>query len=126
MVLMYTDQEQTRTRLESFRYAFSGLWHALNSQKNFQIQIIVGFLVLVVAYILDFDRFEWLILIMTIGLVLAAELLNTVIEVVVDLAVKEQLLPEAKLAKDVAAAAVLLLAGAAVVVGILLFGPHIW
>ena len=67
-----------------------------------------------------------LILIITIAIVLAAELLNTVVEIVVDLAVKERLLPDAKLAKDVSAAAVLLIAIFSVIVGLILFIPHLF
>ena len=81
--------------------------------------------VLLVAWILDFSRFEWLVLIITVALVLAAELLNTVVEVVIDLAVKEKLLPDAKIAKDVSAAAVLLISAFSVIVGLILFVPHL-
>ncbi len=114
-----------QNRVKSFQVASSGLKHAATTQINFQIQIVVGLLVLLAAWYLNFSRIEWLVLIITIGLVLTAELLNTVIEVVVDLAVKEQLLPEAKIAKDVSAAAVLLISTVAFVVGLILFLPHL-
>ena len=111
-------------RLKSFSVAFSGLVHAITSQKNFQIQLVIGLLVLLAAWVLDFTRIEWLILVITIALVLAAELLNTVVEIVIDLAVKERLLPDARIAKDVSAAAVLLISIVSVVVGLILFVPH--
>lgn len=122
---MDNSNKPNRTRVDSFRFAFSGLSHAFSSQKNFQIQLIIGIVVLVSAWALDFSRLEWLILIITIAIVLAAELLNTVVEVVIDLAVKEKLLPDAKIAKDVSAAAVLLIATFSVVVGLILFVPHL-
>lgn len=112
------------SRIKSFKIAGSGLRHALFTQINFQIQLFVAILVLLLAYFIGFNRYEWLILIITIGLVLIAELLNTVIEVVVDLAVQEKLLPEAKIAKDVAAAAVLLMSLISIIVGLILFWPH--
>ncbi|HEX7456718.1 MAG TPA: diacylglycerol kinase family protein [Candidatus Nanoarchaeia archaeon] len=115
-----------KSRIDSFKVAHQGLKHALVSQKNFQIQVVIGILVLLAAWILNFGRTEWLILIITVTLVLTAELLNTVVEIVVDLAVKEKLLPDAKLAKDVSAAAVLLISIFAVVVGLILFIPHLW
>ena len=121
---MDTTKNNNKSRTESFRTAFSGLVHALNTQKNFQLQVLIGLVTALVAWFLDFTRIEWLILIITIALVLVAELLNTVVEVVVDLAVKEKLLPDARLAKDVSAAAVLLLSIFAVFVGLLLFIPH--
>src|SRR3989344_4427641 len=117
---------RNKRSFESFRIAFSGLAHAVSSQKNFQVQLFIGLVVLLVAWILDFCRFEWLVLIITVALVLAAELLNTVVEVVIDLAVKEKLLPDAKIAKDVSAAAVLLISAFSVVVGLILFLPHLF
>ncbi|MDO8260988.1 MAG: diacylglycerol kinase family protein [Candidatus Magasanikbacteria bacterium] len=117
---------QTKNRVQSFKYAGNGLKHAFYTQTNFQIQLTVAFVVLILAVFFKFTRAEWLILIITIGLVLVAELLNTVIEVVVDLAVQEQLLPEAKIAKDVSAAAVLLLSLISVIVGLILFLPHLF
>jgi diacylglycerol kinase len=113
------------SRINSFKVAHQGLRHAVVSQRSFQIQVVVGILVLLAAWIIEFNRIEWLILVITIALVLTAELLNTVVEVVVDLAVRERLLPDAKLAKDVSAAAVLLLSILAVVVGLILFVPHL-
>ena len=100
--------------------------HAFYTQTNFQIQLTCAIVVLSLAFVFRFNRFEWLILIITVGLVLVAELLNTVVEVVVDLAVQEKLLPEAKIAKDVSAAAVLLMSLVSIVVGIILFWPHLF
>ena len=125
-IYMEIQNNSNKTRLASFKVAHEGLWHALTNQRNFQIQVLVGFAVLILAWFLNFTRTEWLILIITVALVLTAELLNTVIEVVVDLAVQEKLLPEAKLAKDVSAAAVLLMSIFALVVGLVLFLPHLF
>src|SRR3990172_1338525 len=118
-------KNSNKKRADSFRIAFSGLSHAIGSQINFHIQIVIGIIVLTAAWWLDFTRIEWLVLILTIALVLAAELLNTVVEVVIDLAVKEKLLPDAKIAKDVSAAAVLLISAFSVIVGMILFLPHL-
>ena len=117
--------EKNTSRIKSFHFAVSGLNHAFYSQKNFQIQVAVGLVVILLAWLFGFSRWEWVVLVILIGLVLTAELLNTVIEVVIDLAVKEQLLPEAKIAKDVAAASVLLMSFVSVVGGLLLFWPHL-
>lgn len=122
---MDTQKNGNGNRLESFRFAFSGLSHAITSQKNFQIQIVIGIIGLVLAWYFELSRWEWLILILTIGLVLASELINTVVEVVVDLAVKEKLIPDAKLAKDVSAAVVLLASLFALIIGLILFIPHL-
>jgi undecaprenol kinase len=122
---MAVGTNSNKTRVESFKFASGGLMHALINQRNFQIQLVVGIVVVIGAWLLHFSRIEWLILLITVTMVLSAELLNTVVEVVVDLAVKEQLLPDAKLAKDVAAAAVLLTSVFAVILGLILFIPHL-
>ena len=122
---MAVGTNSNKTRVESFKFASGGLMHALVNQRNFQIQLVVGIVVVIGAWLLHFSRIEWLILLITVAIVLSAELLNTVVEVVVDLAVKEQLLPDAKLAKDVAAAAVLLTSVFAVILGLILFIPHL-
>jgi diacylglycerol kinase len=122
---MDIEGSHNRTRIESFRIAFTGLFHALSYHKNFQIQVAIGVIVLLGAWLLKFSRLECLVLLIVTALVLTAELINTVVEIVVDLAVKEQLLPEAKLAKDVSAGAVLLMSIFAAVIGLLLFLPHL-
>jgi diacylglycerol kinase len=115
----------TKNRVKSFEFAFSGLLHTFSTQTNFQIQLFIGLIAVLGAIYFGFTRLEWLILIITIALVLTAEIINTVIEVVVDLAVKERLLPDAKIAKDVSAAAVLLMSVFSVIVGLILFLPYV-
>ena len=119
------NENNNKSRFFSFKIACWGLRHAISSQRNFRIQILIGIVVLIAAWFFKFSRIEWLILILTIGLVLASELINTVVEVVVDLAVKEQLIPDAKIAKDVSAAAVLLMSAFAALIGLILFIPHL-
>ena len=118
--------ESDSERINSFKYAFQGLYHALKEGRNFRIQAFVGLVVIFLAWLLNFTRFEWSILLIAISLVLTVELLNTVIELVVDLAVEEKILPKAKIAKDVAAASVLLISIFAAIVGLVLFIPHLW
>ena len=120
------DQEVKSEQINSFKYAFQGLYHALKEGRNFRIQAFVGLIVIFLAWIFHFTRFEWSILLIAISLVLTAELLNTVIELVVDLAVKDKILPKARTAKDVAAASVLLISIFTAIVGLVLFIPHLW
>lgn len=121
-----SQSDSENEHINSFGYAFEGLIHALKEGRNFRIQALVGVLVLLLAWIFNFTRFEWAILLVTISIVLTAELLNTVIELLVDIAVREKILPKAKIAKDVAAASVLLISIFALIVGLVLFVPHIW
>ena len=113
------------TFLTSFKYAFSGMWHVLRTQRNARIHLSLALVVIVLGLWLGLSRIEWAIIVLTIGLVLAAESFNTVAEAAVDQATAEYH-PLAKIAKDVAAGAVLLMAITAVVVGLLILGPPLW
>jgi len=110
--------------LRSFRWAFEGLGHAWRTQRNFRIHCVISSAVVVVGLWLGLPAAQWATIVVCIGLVLAAELLNTALEAIVDL-VSPTHHPLAKIAKDGAAAAVLCLALASVVVGLLLLGPPI-
>jgi diacylglycerol kinase (ATP) len=113
------------SRVQSFGYAFRGWWHVLRTQRNAWIHGFITALVVVLSFWLGLSARDWAILVLTIALVFIAELLNTAMEAVVDLASPERH-PLAKVAKDVGAGAVLLAAIAAVVVGLLILGPPLW
>ena len=108
----------------SFRYAFAGLRYLLWTQRNAKIHTAIGVIAIVLGFAVGFDRYEWLTLVLTIAIVLASEGVNTAIEAVVDLT-SPGYHPLAKIAKDVGAGTVLLTAIAAVIVGMLLFLPHL-
>jgi diacylglycerol kinase len=110
--------------LRSFVFAGAGIVF-LFRQRNAQVHAAAMVLVVALGLWLGLSRIEWAIVVLTIAAVLAGEGFNTAIEAVVDLA-SPQFHPLAKRAKDVAAGAVLLSAIAAVVIAILIFGPHIW
>lgn len=109
----------------AFRYAFSGVWYLLTTQRNAQIHCLVGACAVALGAVLGLERWEWLALILTIAFVLAAEGVNTAVEATVDVATSVQH-PLAKIAKDVAAGSVLICAIASVLVGCLLFLPRLW
>jgi diacylglycerol kinase (ATP) len=111
--------------LTSFRHAFSGVWYVVRTQRNARIHLTVALVVIALGLWLGLSYTEWAVIVLTIGLVLAAEAFNTVAEAVVDLATAERH-PLAKIAKDVAAGAVLLMAITAVLVGLLILGPPLW
>ncbi len=113
------------SRLAAFRYAFSGWWYMLRTQRNAWIHAVISTVVFVLALLLGLGRLEWAILVLTVGLVWMAEFVNTALEAVVDLA-SPDLHPLAKVGKDVAAAAVLVGACTAVLVGLLILGPPLW
>jgi diacylglycerol kinase (ATP) len=110
--------------VRAFRYAFSGLAYLLRTQRNAQIHCLIGLCALALGAFLDLARWEWVALVLTIALVLAAEGINTAIEAAVDVATEEYH-PQARVAKDVAAGAVVICAIAAVIVGCIVFLPHL-
>lgn len=114
-----------RARLRSFGYAFSGWWYVLRTQPNAWLHALISIVVVVVGLWLTLPVRDWVVIILTMALVWTAEFLNTAIETVVDL-VSPQHHPLAKVGKDVGAAAVLIAALAAVLIGLLLLGPPLW
>ena len=110
--------------LRSFRYALDGLKYTFVSQRNMRIHFLASVVVLLLSLYLPLAKMEVLVLFICITLVLFAELINTVMETIVDM-VTEEYHPLAKIAKDVAAGAVLLTAGLAVIVGFSLFYPYL-
>ena len=110
--------------VKSFGYAFSGLGYAFKSQFNFKIHVLMLILVGIAGCWLKLSAKEWLWITVAAGIVLIAELLNTAIEVLVDL-VSPAIHPKAKIIKDVSAAAVLVAAVTALLIGLLIFVPKI-
>lgn len=110
---------------KSFGYALEGLRHAVRTQRNFRIHMGIALLVIGLGIYLHLPHRDWAVLALTIGAVLTGELVNTVVEAVVDLASPEYH-ELAKVAKDVAAGTVLVLALTAVSVGLLILGPPLW
>ncbi len=109
-----------------FRYALHGVWRCLREERNFRFHITAAAYVLALAPHFALSRAEWALLFLTVGGVLCAELINSAVERTVDRIGTEQH-PLAGAAKDMAAGAVLVLAIAAVGVGISLFGkPDSW
>ncbi len=114
-----------RRHVISFYHAFAGLFYAFSSQPNFLVHLLISLIVIIFGYFLHLGSLEWLILISTIFIGLVIEMINTSIESVVDLVTQEWKL-EAKHAKDTAAAAMLLYALGAAIIGLLIFVPKIW
>jgi diacylglycerol kinase len=118
-------KNESGRRATSFRAAFSGLRRLVTSERHFQLHLIAATCAVILAAFLDFSTLEWAILMVTIGLVLVAEGLNSAIERAID-TTTPSFHPLAKAAKDIAAAAVLIAAIISVIVGFLLYGPKLW
>lgn len=113
-----------RIRLKSVGYAFTGIREMLRSQVNARIHLMFTFVVTMTGFFLDLNRNEWVLVIIAMMLVWAAEGMNTALEFLADAASPEHHPLVAK-AKDVAAGAVLIAAIGSVVIGLLVLGPHV-
>ncbi len=109
---------------KSFSYAIDGLKYAFKYEQNILVHTLAMILVIIAGFIFKISLFEWLVLFLIIGLVIATELINTSIEATIDLVTKE-IHPLAKIAKDTAAAAVLVFGLTAIAIGCIIFIPKI-
>ncbi len=107
----------------SFRYAFQGLAYGFFSQRNFRIHISIGVVVFGLGLWLDLSLIHLAVLVLTVAAVLVLELLNTAIEAVVDLAIGRRFHQLARIAKDCAAAAVLVASLSSLLIAFLLLVP---
>ncbi len=112
------------SRILSFRHAFDGILYLIKTQKNTWIYGVITILVIIASFVLKVTLTEGVFLILMIGLVWSGECFNTAIECTVDL-ITAEIHPLAKLAKDTAAAAVLILAITSAIIGGLIFGNHL-
>ena len=115
---------KTKKLINSFKYAIEGIVSSFKTERNMKIHIFIMILVIIAGIILKISALDWIILVIMIALVISAELFNTTFETVVDMITKERN-EKAKLAKDIAAGAVLVLAIGSIIVGLIIFIPKI-
>ncbi len=115
-------QSQLKRRIFSFLFAFQGWYFVLRTQPNAWIHAAFTILAVGLGFWLEISRQEWAVLILTFMAVWIAEFMNTALEAVIDL-ISPDVHPLAKVAKDVAAAAVLVGAIGSVIIGLLILGP---
>ena len=114
-----------RKRLQSFRYAFNGLWILFKYEHNSRIYLACTVAVVVLGFLLHISTAEWLTLLLLIAMVFILEIINSAIEHLADF-VSPAYSEKIKTVKDLAAAAVLVAAMAAIITGILIFIPKIF
>lgn len=100
---------ETKKLKNSFKYAFEGIKSSFETERNMKIHVVIMLLVILAGVLLKISVMEWIVCIILFGIVIAGELFNTAIETAVDIAMPEKN-EKAKLAKDVSAGAVLVLA----------------
>jgi len=110
--------------IQSFNYAFEGIIHVLRTQRNMRIHFSIAVVVLIAGLAVDVSRLELIALLLAIAFVLIAEMINTAVEATIDVATTS-FDPMAKLAKDIAAGAVLIATVNAIAIGYLVFSGQV-
>lgn len=113
-----------KNRLKSFRFAIHGLVFLLKQEPNAWIHLLITLTAIGLAILLNINKTEWILIVITIGLVFSAEVFNSAVERLVDMISPEQN-PQAGVIKDLSAGAVLITAIAAFVVGLIVFIPKL-
>lgn len=111
--------------ISSFKYAFIGVFSTIKLERNMKIHLLITSLVIIFGVILKISITEWFVCLILIGLVTSAECINTSIERTVDI-ISPTRSENAKIAKDTAAGAVLILAIISFIIGIIIFLPKIF
>lgn len=108
---------------KSMKYAFFGLKHIIKREQNFRLQLLFALLVFCLGFYVELSRNEWIAVIILISAVLILEIINSALEQVIDI-IKPRLHGQVKLVKDMMAAAVLVTAISAAVIGLIIFYPY--
>ena len=114
-----------KSRFESIFHAVEGWWYVLRTQKNAWIHAVASIGAITAGLLLKISLRDWAVLFLAIAIVWSAEFFNTALEAIVDLTSPE-VNHLAKVSKDVGAAAVLIAAAAAILIGIFILGPPLW
>ncbi|RAP32793.1 hypothetical protein DID75_03935 [Candidatus Marinamargulisbacteria bacterium SCGC AG-410-N11] len=113
-------KKQKQTLITSFFSAINGIKYAIFSQRNLKIQVLLSFILYLLAFLFNIDQLEWIILVLSTLFLISAEIFNSSIECLVDLVTNKNKI-RAKLTKDMAAGAVLVSSIQMVIITILLF-----
>ncbi|MEO4796378.1 diacylglycerol kinase family protein [Bacteroides uniformis] len=117
-------QYDFKKQLRSFGYAWKGIRCCVGKEQNLSFHLIATVVTVIAGFLLEITRIDWMIVILCIGVVIAAELFNTAIEKLVDLVSPERH-PIAGQVKDIAAGAVLVCAATAAIIGLIVFIPYL-
>ncbi|NDV70351.1 diacylglycerol kinase family protein [Dysgonomonas sp. 25] len=113
-----------KARLQSFKYAFNGLKILLGAEHNARIHLVVAVIACLMGWFLDISAMEWLVILILIGLVIAMEIVNSCIEYICNF-ISPAIDDRIKIIKDLASAAVLIVAIIAVICGFIIFLPKL-
>lgn len=114
-----------KNRKASFVFAIDGIIEVLKEETNLKIHFFATFIVLFLSFWLKISKFEWLVVVFTIGLVISLEMINSVVERISDF-IHPKYNDKIKKIKDISAGAVLITALTALIIGIIIFSTRIF
>lgn len=117
-------KKKRKKLINSFKYAFNGLAEALKKEQNIKIHVLIMIFVIIAGFLLKISIAEWIVCLILFAMVISLELINTAIEITVDIAMPK-INEKAKFAKDISAGAVLFSAIISAIIGIIIFLPKI-
>ncbi len=110
--------------IRSFGYAGRGLWYVIKRERTFQIHIVAAIIVIILMSVFPLSRWERIVVTLLITLVFVLEIVNTAVEKIIDV-LKPRIHFYVQIVKDLMAAAVLVVSIAALIIGIIIFWPHL-
>ena len=117
-------KKKRKKLINSFKYAFNGLAEAWKKEQNIKIHVLIMIFVIIAGFLLKISIAEWIVCLILFAMVISLELINTAIEITVDIAMPK-INEKAKFAKDISAGAVLFSAIISAIIGIIIFSPKI-
>ena len=112
-------------RIKSIGFAFKGAMLLIKTESSIQVQLVIGVLMTIIGFIVGLSTTEWIIQILTIGLIISLESINTAIEEIADF-IHPEYHPKIGLIKDIAAGAVFIFAVIAIIIGCIIYFPKIF
>jgi len=116
-------ENHPKKQAKRFKYAFDGIFHAMANEANFRLQLLYAALVTFIGFYFRINPSEWGLLVLSIGLLLSAEMINTVVENVIDSVIKDYD-EGAKIIKDLSAGFVLVIGITTLIVSMIIFIPY--
>lgn len=118
------DNTKNKSPVPNFLHAIRGISYVFKTEQNARIHLIIALVVIILGILFNISHTEWLLVVLCIGMVITAEIINTAIERLVDI-VSPQFNKKAGKVKDIAAGSVLLSVLAAVIIGLMIYIPYI-
>jgi len=125
MIKKIISHKHIKPLLDSFYFAFCGLWHIVRNHRNARLILFFGVLAVILGAYLEISNIEMAVILLVSGVVFVGEIFNTMVEDITNLITDREFHPAVKIIKDMSAAAVLFASFISIIIGLLIFGKRI-